>query len=78
MGLARVSKNKTSLADERKGVSLTINKVPNKYKPKYDRLDGLSNRHDELDKLANLYNKTKDKKYSDQWFKLVKEIVRQI
>lgn len=59
-------------------MTLTINKVSKNYKPKYDRLDGLSNRYDELDKLAILYNKTKDKKYSDQWFKLVKEIVRQI
>jgi uncharacterized protein YjgD (DUF1641 family) len=59
-------------------MTLTISKIPKKYKPKYDRLEGLSNRQDELDKLANLYNKTKDKKYFDEWYKLIKQIVRQI
>jgi hypothetical protein len=33
---------------------------------------------DELDKLANLYNKTKEKKYKEQWYELVKKIVRHI
>ena len=28
---------------------------------------------DQIDKLANLYNKTRDPKYKDQWYKLVKE-----
>ena len=28
---------------------------------------------DQLDKLANLYNKTKDPKHKDQWNKLVEE-----
>ena len=28
---------------------------------------------DQLDSVANLYNKTKDSKYKDQWNKLVKE-----
>lgn len=77
MGLARVSKNKTALADKN-GVNLTVTKVTNKYKPKYDRLDCLSNRYDELDKLANLYNKTKDNKYKDEWYKRVKEMVKHL
>ena len=29
---------------------------------------------EELDKLANLYNKTKDKKYSLAWYKLLKQL----
>lgn len=33
---------------------------------------------DQLDKLANLYNKTKEKKYKEQWYELVKKIVRHI
>ena len=33
---------------------------------------------DELDRLANLYNKTKEKKYKEQWYELVKKIVRHI
>ena len=27
----------------------------------------------DLDEIANKYNKTKDSKYKDQWYKLVKE-----
>lgn len=27
---------------------------------------------DQIDKLANLYNKTKDPEYRDQWYKLIK------
>lgn len=27
----------------------------------------------EINKLANLYNKTKDEKYKDKWYQLVKE-----
>ena len=27
----------------------------------------------DLDEIANKYNKTKDPKYKDQWYKLVKE-----
>lgn len=30
----------------------------------------------ELDRLAILYNKTKDKKYKDDWYKLLKQKVR--
>ena len=33
---------------------------------------------DQLDYLANLYNKTKDSKYKQQWYELVKKIVRHI
>jgi len=29
---------------------------------------------DKADELANLWNKTKDPKYKDEWYKLVKEI----
>lgn len=54
-----------------KGMNLTISKIQNKNKDKYKQ-------QDELDKLANLYNKTKDKQYRDKWFKLVQEIVKQI
>ena len=28
---------------------------------------------DQLDELANLYNKTKDLKHKDQWYKLIQE-----
>ena len=59
-------------------MNLTISKNKKKYNPQYDRLEGLSNRHDELDRLANLYNKTKDKKYYDEWFDLVKKISKKI
>lgn len=52
-------------------MNLTISKIQNKNKDKYKQ-------QDELDKLANLYNKTKDKQYRDKWFKLVEEIVKQI
>ena len=31
---------------------------------------------EELDRLAILYNKTKDKKYKDDWYKLLKQKVR--
>lgn len=59
-------------------MNLTISKNKKKHNPQYDRLEGLSNRHDELDKLANLYNKTKDNQYKEQWFKLVKEMVKHL
>jgi hypothetical protein len=29
---------------------------------------------DQLDKLANEYNKTKDPKYREVWYKLIKEL----
>ena len=31
-----------------------------------------------LDEVANLYNKTKDTKYKDQWYKLIEEFVNGI
>ena len=31
-----------------------------------------------LDELANLYNKTKNKKYYDEWFDLIKKISKKI
>ena len=31
-----------------------------------------------LDEVANLYNKTKDPKYKDQWYKLIEEFVNGI
>lgn len=33
---------------------------------------------DQLDYLANLYNKTKDNKYKQQWYELIKKVVRHI
>ncbi len=33
---------------------------------------------DQLDYLANLYNKTKDSKYKEQWYELIKKVVRHI
>jgi len=33
---------------------------------------------DQLDYLANLYNKTKDSKYKQQWYELIKKVVRHI
>jgi len=29
---------------------------------------------EELNELANLYKKTKDKKYKDQWYKLLRKL----
>ena len=29
---------------------------------------------EELNELANLYNKTQDKKYKDQWYKLLDKL----
>jgi hypothetical protein len=33
---------------------------------------------DQLDYLANLYNETKDSKYKEQWYELIKKVVRHI
>ncbi len=33
---------------------------------------------DQLDYLANLYKKTKDSKYKQQWYELIKKVVRHI
>ena len=48
---------------------------------KFDWLNDLTIRDKEtsrLDELANLYNKTKDKKYYDEWFKLVNKTMKQL
>ena len=45
---------------------------------KYDWLNDKTVRdedQDKLNQLANLYNKTKEKKYKEQWYELVKKIV---
>ena len=33
---------------------------------------------DQLNYLANLYNKTKDSKYKQQWYELIKKVIRHI
>jgi hypothetical protein len=48
---------------------------------KFDWLNDLTIRDKDtsrLDELANLYNKTKDKKYSKEWYVLVKKITKKI
>lgn len=48
---------------------------------KFDWLNDLTIRDKDtsrLDQLANLYNKTKDKKYSKEWYVLVKKITKQL
>ncbi len=48
---------------------------------KYDWLNDKTVRdedQDQLDYLANLYNKTKDSKYKEQWYELIKKVVRHI
>ena len=48
---------------------------------KFDWLNDLTIRDKDtsrLDELANLYNKTKDKKYYTEWFKLVEKITKKI
>jgi|TARA_Y100000401_G_C8311741_1_gene220120 hypothetical protein len=48
---------------------------------KYDWLNDKTVRdedQDKLNQLANLYNKTKEQKYKEQWYELVKKIVRHI
>ena len=48
---------------------------------KYDWLNDKTIRdedQDKLNQLANLYNKTKEQKYKEQWYELVKKIVRHI
>ncbi len=39
---------------------------------------GTMNKSDQLNEIANLYNKTKDPKHKDQWYKLVKEFANGI
>ena len=48
---------------------------------KFDWLNDLTIRDKDtsrLDELANLYSKTKDKKYSKKWYVLVKKITKKI
>ena len=48
---------------------------------KYDWLNDKTIRdedQDKLNQLANLYNKTKEQKYKEQWYELVKKVVRHI
>ena len=48
---------------------------------KYDWLNDKTVRdedQDQLDYLANLYNKTKDSKYKEQWYKLIEKVIRHI
>jgi len=48
---------------------------------KFDWLNDLTIRDEQtsrLDELANLYNKTKDKKYSKEWYVLVEKITKQL
>ena len=48
---------------------------------KYDWLNDKTVRdedQDKLNQLANQYNKTKEQKYKEQWYELVKKIVRHI
>ena len=33
---------------------------------------------DQLNYLATLYNKTKDSKYKQQWYELIKKVIRHI
>jgi len=52
-----------------------------KLNKKFDWLNDLTIRDKDtsrLDELANLYNKTKDKKYSKEWYVLVKKITKKI
>ena len=53
--------------------------IPRKEQTLNEKLnDGIRVNQNKLDQLANLYNKTKDKKYYDEWFDLVKKITKQI
>lgn len=53
--------------------------IPRKEQTLNEKLnDGIRVNQNKLDQLANLYNKTKDKKYADEWFDLVKKISKQI
>ena len=53
--------------------------IPRKEQTLNEKLnDGIRVNQNKLDQLANLYNKTKDKKYADEWFDLVKKISKEI
>ena len=53
--------------------------IPRKEQTLNEKLnDGIRVNQNKLDQLANLYNKTKDKKYADEWFDLVKKISKEL
>lgn len=53
--------------------------IPRKEQTLNEKLnDGIRVNQNKLDQLANLYNKTKDKKYADEWFDLIKKISKEI
>ena len=53
--------------------------IPRKEQTLNEKLnDGIRVNQNKLDQLANLYNKTKDKKYADEWFDLIKKISKKI
>jgi hypothetical protein len=53
--------------------------IPRKEQTLNEKLnDGIRVNQNKLDQLAVLYNKTKDKKYADEWFDLVKKLSKQI
>ena len=53
--------------------------IPRKKQTLNEKLnDGIRVNQNKLDQLANLYNKTKDKKYADEWFDLIKKISKEI
>jgi hypothetical protein len=53
--------------------------IPRKEQTLNEKLnDGIRVNQNKLDQLAVLYNKTKDKKYYDEWFDLVKKLSKQI
>ena len=48
--------------------------IPRKEQTLNEKLnDGIERNQSKLNDLAILYNKTKDKKYADEWFDLVKK-----
>ena len=53
--------------------------IPRKEQTLNEKLnDGIRVNQNKLEQLANLYNKTKDKKYADEWFDLIKKISKEI
>lgn len=53
--------------------------IPRKEQTLNEKLnDGIKVNQSKLDQLANLYNKTKDKKYANEWFDLIKKISKQL
>lgn len=53
--------------------------IPRKEQTLNEKLnDGIERNQSKLNDLAILYNKTKDKKYADEWFDLIKKISKQL